>query len=177
MQTQKNNIRQIILKTSRKEFLAKGFKNASMRSISKDSGVGLSNIYNYFKNKEEILLEILRPLLQSLDQLLNEHNSSKHLDIHIFTSEEYQKSHINLYVELILKYKDEFNLLLFKSHGSSLENYRDEYTDRHTSSGTEYLNLMKEKYPRLNSDISDFFIHTMSSWWLTIIGEIVSHDL
>lgn len=41
----------------------------------------------------------------------------------------------------------------------------------------EYLRRMKEKYPYVNTDISEFFIHTMSSWWFTIIGEIVTHDL
>ncbi|MFA6871618.1 MAG: TetR/AcrR family transcriptional regulator [Bacteroidaceae bacterium] len=38
-----------------------------MRNIAKNTGVGLSNIYNYFKNKNEILEEVLKPLLQALE--------------------------------------------------------------------------------------------------------------
>ena len=53
----------------------------------------------------------------------------------------------------------------------------DDYADKHTRMGIEYLQQMKKKYPEINTDISEFFIHTMSSWWLSIIGEIVSHDL
>ena len=48
-----------ILRAARKEFILRGFKDASMRTIAKDANVGLSNIYNYFKNKDEIFLEIV----------------------------------------------------------------------------------------------------------------------
>ena len=38
------------------------------------------------------------------------------------------------------------------------------------------MQYMKMRYPHINDDISTFFIHTMSSWWLTLMGEIVTHD-
>lgn len=177
MQIQKDNIRKVILEVARKEFLEHGFKNTSMRVIAKKANVVLSNIYNYFKNKDEILQEVLHPLLSELYKILYSHNIEEHLNTNIFTSEEYQRKHINIYVEMILKFNNEFNLLLFKSHGSSLENFRDDYIDKHTKLGHEYLDKMKERYPQINANISEFFMHTMSSWWLNNIGEIVSHDL
>jgi hypothetical protein len=36
---------------------------------------------------------------------------------------------------------------------------------------------MKIKYPHVNTDVSDFFVHTMCSWWIDILGELVMHDL
>ena len=48
MQIKKDNTYQLILKVAKTEFLSNGLKNASMRIISKKSGIGLSNIYNYF---------------------------------------------------------------------------------------------------------------------------------
>lgn len=177
MQTQKTDIRKNILEVARTEFFEKGYKNASMRNIAKNTGVGLSNIYNYFKNKDEILEEVLSPLLQTFDRTSEEHNSPEYISLDIFISKEYQQKQINMFVELILKNRDELKLLLFKVHGSSLENFTEEYTDRHTEIGLEYISKMKEKYPQINTNISDFFIHTISSWWISIIGEIVSHDL
>lgn len=56
MQIKKDNISKIILEISKDEFLANGFKNTSIRTISKKSGIGLSNIYNYYKNKDEIFV-------------------------------------------------------------------------------------------------------------------------
>ena len=177
MQIQKDDIRKNVLIAAREEFLNKGFKDSNMRTIAKKSKVGLSNIYNYFKDKNEIFIEVLAPLTNELDKLMLEHNNPKNITIDYFTSDKHQIKHINQYLELIINYKDELNLLFFKSYGSSFENFRDEYTDRHTKAGVEYIDKMKEKYPYINSDISEFFLHTMSSWWFSIIGEIVSHDL
>lgn len=177
MQTQKENIKQRVLNIAKQEFFEKGFKGASMRVISKKSGVGLSNIYNYYKNKDEILQAVLKPLILCLNDMLDQHNDSENINIEVFTSKEYQSEHINLFVGIILKYKKEFDLLLFKSYGSSLEGFRDEYIDKHTRISLEFMSKMKDKFPHVNVNISKFFIHTMSSWWITIFGEIVSHDL
>lgn len=177
MQIQKNDIRKTILKTAREEFIEHSFKNASMRRIAKKSGVGLSNIYNYFRNKNEIFREILSGLLSAMDKVMEEHNSPKYISIDIFSSDEYLRSQINMFVELIDNYKEDFKLLLFKSSGSSLENYREEFIELQTRVGKEYIALMKKKFPSINGGASDFFIHTMSSWWMSIIGELVMHDL
>ena len=176
MQTQKTDIRKVILEIAKTEFLEKGFKNASMRTIAKKSGVGLSNIYNYFKNKNEIYVEVLSPLLNTFNNLLNEHNDNKHISLDIFSSEEYIQKQIDMFLNLILPFKKELKLLLFQSYGSSLENFKDEFTDKHTDLGLKYIQKMKEKYPQINNNISYFFIHTMSSWWLSIIGEIATHN-
>ena len=177
LQVQKENIRKKILMSARKEFFKKGFKEASMRTIAGKSGVGLSNIYNYFKNKDDILNEVLSPLIMAFERIMKEHNKPEYISTDIFTSEKYQLENINRFVGLITRYRKELDLLLFKSHGSRFENFMDEYSDKHTRLGLQYLHKMKEKYPKINTDISAFFIHTMSSWWLSIIGEIVSHEL
>ncbi len=177
MQTQKDNIRKNILEVARKQFLENGFKDTSMRKIAKEAGVVLSNIYNYYKNKDEIFCEVLSSVLRAMDMVMDEHNSSEYISIDIFTSDEYMRNQIDMFVGLIDEYKEDFNLLLFKSAGSSLENFRNEIIDKHTQTGIEYIALMKQKYPEINGDVSEFFIHTMSSWWMSIIAELVMHDL
>jgi len=176
MQTQKTDIRKIILEVARTEFQEKGFANASMRTIAGKSGVGLSNIYNYFKNKDEILLEALSPLMRTFDEMMNEHNNAENISLNVFSSDEFQLQNINMMVNLVETYRAELKLLLFHSHGSSLENFRDDFTNRKTENGMEYLRRMKEKYPHLNTNISEFFMHTITSWWISIIGEIVTHE-
>ncbi len=177
MQIQKEDIRRRILRTARKEFLASGFKDASMREIAKKANVGLSNIYNYFRNKDEIFCEILSGVLNALENIMAEHNSSKYISVDIFTSDEYMHNHIKMFVELVENYKDDFKLLFFRSAGSSLEKFREEITVKHTKTGIEYIQLMKQKYPEINGNVSPFFIHTMSCWWVSIIAELVMHDL
>lgn len=177
MQTQKEDVKKYILQTARNEFVKKGFKDASMRTIAKKTKVALSNIYNYFRNKDEIFREVLSGLLCAIDSTMEKHNSPDYISVDIFNSEDYMRSQINMFVELIENYKEDFRLLLFKASGSSLENFRNEITDKHTQTGIEYIALMKQKYPEINGEVSEFFIHTMSSWWISIIAELVMHDL
>ncbi len=177
MQMQKDEIRKRILLIAHSEFKNKCFKDASMRIIAKKSGVGLSNIYNYFTNKDEIFCELLSGFLKAIELVMLEHNSPKYVNVSIFGSEEYLHDQIDLFTALIADYKEELYLLFFKSAGSSLENFREEYTEKYTKTGIEYITMMKEKYPEINSNVSVFFIHAMSSWWMTIISELVMHDL
>jgi len=177
MQIQKEDIRRIILKIAREEFIEKGFKDTSMRTIAQKTGVGLSNIYNYFRNKDEIFREVLAPVLAVLKEITDSHNTEKNLTIDVFYSQEYLKRNIEMFVDIILKYRDELRILFFKSYGSALEDFTEEYIDENTRIGLEYLRLMKDRYPELNINISDFFIHAMTSWWLNTIGELIMHDL
>lgn len=166
-----------LLVIARREFLEKGFKNTNMRSIAAQAGVGLSNIYNYFRNKDSLLREIVQPVLDELEAIMEEHNNESHLRIDYFVSQEELMAETRVYVDLITRFKEELHILLHKSQGSALDAFRVQYIDRHTETGLEYMRLLKERYPHVNTDVSDFFIHTMSSWWIGIVGELVMHDL
>lgn len=177
MQRKKDEIREIILQAARSEFLKRGFEDSSMRNIARKSGVGLSNIYNYFKSKDEIFREDLSKLLRTMDLVMKDHNSASNVDLFLFDSNGYGAGQIKMFVDLIYLYREDFKLLFFKSSGSSLENYREECIARQTAIGKEYLSLVKKKFPDTSLKISDFFIHTMSSSWMSSIAEIVMHDL
>jgi AcrR family transcriptional regulator len=177
MQTKKDEIHNIILQAAREEFLKKGFKDASMRTIARNAKVGVSNIYNYFKNKDEIFRAELSELLGAMDKIMKRHNSPETIDYFVLHSEDYLRCQIGMFVKFIDHYKEDFKLLLFKSAGSSLENYSNECIDKQTETGKEYIRLVKKKFPEINADISTFFIHTMSSWFMSSIAELVMHNL
>ena len=65
MNTEKESSRKEILKAARKEFLEKGYKGASLRSICKKAGVTTGAFYFQFENKEAVLKEILDPILDA----------------------------------------------------------------------------------------------------------------
>ncbi len=177
MQIRKEDIRKNILRAARTEFQTKGFKDASMRTIASCSSVGLSNIYNYFRNKDEIFCEVLSELIVAIDYLTQEHNTAESIDLYVLNSDEYVQGQIRIFFDIVSKYKEEFELLLFKSTGSSLECFLGKYIDHHTKTGIEYIRRAHEKYSFVNTNISPFFIRTMSSWWMSIIGELVWHNL
>ncbi len=176
MQILKEDIRNQIICIAREEFLKNGFRKTSMRNIATKSNVGLGNIYNYFKNKDEIFCKVLQPLLNRFEELLEEHNDDKYLTLSIFTDKSYQKEMIGQFMDILKKYRAELKLLLFYAGGSSLENFKDTFANNRKADGSEYMEEMHKRYPHINHIVSPFFRHIISATWLTVLGEIVSHD-
>lgn len=49
-------------------FVARGIKNLTISEIAKEAGVGKGTLYDYFKNKEDIVFEIVNILLAEHDE-------------------------------------------------------------------------------------------------------------
>ena len=62
-----------ILTSAIKIFGEKGFQNATISEIAKESGIGDATIYEYFKNKEDILLAIPVEITKELIPQINDH--------------------------------------------------------------------------------------------------------
>ncbi|MCT4601160.1 MAG: TetR/AcrR family transcriptional regulator [Marinifilaceae bacterium] len=176
MQKQKENIRQRLLDVAKKEFTKNGYKETSMRAIASKSDICLSNIYNYFRNKDELFKTVLDPLLLAFEDVLIEHNDDIHISMEAFINLEYQEKQALSIIKLVKKYNKELKLLFLKSTGSSLENFREDFIKQQTITGKEYIKRFKEKYPYCNDNISETFIRTTCALWLTIISEIISND-
>lgn len=52
------NRRQNIINAAKQLFSEKGYAATGLREIAEKAGVSLGNIYNYFKNKEEIFCSL-----------------------------------------------------------------------------------------------------------------------
>ena len=176
MQVVKDNTRKLLLNTARKAFLQKGFKAVSMREISKQSGIGLSNIYNYFSSKDELLTVVLRPLLNEMDKMLERHNTPDGFSLDIFTSEDYIRSSLSEIMRIVTSYHQEIKLLFLYAQNSMYQDYLERWIDRCTEKSIEYMQGMKELHPELHTDISRFFLRYMSSCWIDMIKEAVLHE-
>lgn len=176
MQTTKDYKRTLLLDTARTAFFEKGFKAVSMREISKKSGVGLSNIYNYYPSKDDLLVAILHPLLEAMDKMMREHNRTESLTMDIFTSEEYLSETMHKIFWIVSHFRRELQLLLLAPQGSRFSHYVEKWTVENTTIGMEYLKEMKALYPQLYTDISPFFMRFVCSWWVGMIREVVTHE-
>ncbi len=73
----KEELRNQILEASKEEFLKKGYKDASLRSIAKNANMTVGNLYRYFENKEDINNQIVEPCLLALEKLLNDETDNQ----------------------------------------------------------------------------------------------------
>ena len=132
MQVQKEDIRSRVLAAARRQFGRKGYSGTSMREIAASAGVGVGNIYNYFTSKDDLFREVVRPVLCALEAMLQEHHGIRGEDIMAMRSEKYLESCIDEYVSLIDRHRGLMEILLLRAQGSSLEHFREDYTDRST---------------------------------------------
>lgn len=175
MQYPKDDIQKDILKAAEKVFLAKGFPKTSMREIAEEAQVGLSNIYNYFKSKDEIFRKVVHPVISAFDRMLHEHHGRQGMDIMELYSPEYLRRVIEEYMMLIREHRPLLVLLLFQAQGSGLERFREEFTERSTALVKEYFRQMKEKHPQMNVNVTDFSIHLHTAWMFTMFEELLMH--
>jgi len=181
VQTKKDYTRDDILKAAETIFLRDGFNKANMRDIAKSANVGLSNLYNYFKNKDEILRVIVAPVIQELDRVLLEHHNPDNLDeFELYLengSELILKGQTGAYLYLTRNYRRQMELLFTKAQGSSLENFIDDYTDRCTVQVDRYMNMVFERHPELRSKCHPFSYHLQMVWMFDLFTEIIKHHI
>jgi AcrR family transcriptional regulator len=71
----KRGSRNKLLRSAKNLFYKKGYRGSSIREIGAKAGISSSIIYHYFKNKEEILFDIIfkstEELIESLQKLSN----------------------------------------------------------------------------------------------------------
>ena len=58
--------RKLIVEAAKKEFVRKGYKEASIAAIMDEAKLGVGTFYNYFASKEEILMCLLAQLLREV---------------------------------------------------------------------------------------------------------------
>ena len=174
MQISKEHIRKNILQTAQSLFYTKGYAKVPMREIASKSHVSLSNIYNYYDSKEKIIQEIVQPAIDDFNRILDEHHGRSGTDIMEMFSDDYLQNLIKEYLSLN-KHRDRLFLLLFRAQGTSLEKFKDDFSDRSTAEVKRYFIRMKQKYPQINIDISDFTIHLHTVWMFTMLEELVMH--
>ena len=175
MQTIKEHTRLTLIETAREAFFKKGFKAVSMREIAAKSGVGLSNIYNYFSNKEGLLSEIMRPLIETMENMLADNNREDSLSVGVFTSEEYIRKYTRQIFSIVSRFRNELELLFYHSQESVFQNYEKEWIERSSIIGMDYMAKMKALYPQLNTEVSPFFMSFVCSCWANLMKEALRH--
>lgn len=177
MQVLKDDIKKRIIQVSRQLFRKKGFRDTTTREIADAADITLSNLYHYFKSKDELFQYLLQPVIDTLEDMLYEYHGEEGDDVTSMTDEGYVERAVNDYLHLISGHKSGLKLLLFKAQGSSLENYKEHYVNMSTKQVVNWFHDMQRKHPELEMDISEIFIHLNAVWMFTLMEEILMHDL
>ena len=162
----KNNPQhQKIVMVSSRLMSQKGYKGASLQEIANAAGIHKSTIFHYFKNKEELLLAVLKLSIIEVTENLKGILLDKSL-----SPEEKLRRAISNHLELIVKYKYNVNVYLNEIRFLSTKNKKIyiETRKHYALLFQQIIEEFKKSHPRkfkaLDSKIITFGILGMCNW-------------
>ena len=173
MQYQKESVKNAILEAAKNEFIDKGYQGASIRTIADQAGVSVSNIYNYFDSKDEILNKVLQPILRKIEWGKNyivecdlDHSTKKVLNL------ERHKEFLLKAANFIDENRELLKVLIFKSYGSTLENYKEDIIEWYVGFWHQYI-----EDSRGQIEISDYVIRNIAGVWCNFLEDIIQYNI
>lgn len=168
-----------VYECAKKEFLSKGFKDTSLRTIAQEAGTSTGSIYTRFHNKEGLFYSIVSPVVEELKNwFLSIQESFHQKDV------DYQKENMFKYsgvqavefVSYVYKHYDVFKLLLECSEGTEFSDFVDQLVKIEIEYTVKYMEATEDNILRYGN-ISLEFLHIVTSAYFTGIFEIVRHNM
>lgn len=168
MQFLKDEVRQSIEQIALIEFKTKGFKGASIRSIAKNSGTSVGNLYKYFQSKEDLYESLIGTVYHySMDCIAQ------------FSKVNFNKEPEKLFfdlmkniLQLIETNSTELSILLNKSEGSKYESCKGSFINIITEIVTASTKTQLLKKNMILQD--NFMIHLLSTNLVDSIAVILN---
>ena len=164
-------------KAIKEEFLEKGFKAASIRSIGARAGMTSAGLYRHYADKEAMFDAMVEPLVEEIKAWTGRHTEGKQrlVEAQAKKSDIFGESFVDMVREVILPRRDEFRLLMTCSAGTKYENFIHEYALENQKQLLEAIRYFRKKgYPA--SDIDEEELHMLLSAYLTACFEPIVHD-
>lgn len=168
-----------IHEAAEKEFLEKGFKDASLRNIVKSVGVTTGAFYGYYKSKEELFEAMVGPVAE---HFLNRFQES--LVNFCCLSPEKQKEMMGSYsreftvegIAFAYSNLNRMKLLLTASGGTKYENFVHELVELESESTHRFMECM-ENAGMAQNRVNSYFEHIITSGMYNSMFELIIHDI
>jgi AcrR family transcriptional regulator len=147
-------------------FSSKGYSATSLKEIADQVGLHKTSLFHYFKNKEEILMEVMDKGLREYVDVLDEPAIDPNLD-----AEQKLRIALEKQVSVICKYKDYINVGLNEIKSLTPKN-REKYNTKRKQYGKRFEKIIQEiqghngpaLFKDLNFKIVNLGILGMCNW-------------
>lgn len=167
-----------LLKIGKEEFLAKGFKDASLREIVQKAGFTLGAFYGYYDSKEALFDDLVKePATLLYDRYLQTQTefAQRPTEEQVDSMDQAESQGLAEMIDILYDNFDAFKLVFFRSTGTKYENYVQQLIDIEVHHTQRFIRLLQAQgYP---IDIDEELIHILSSALLTGMFEVIDHDM
>ena len=168
-----------ILESAKKEFLDKGFMNASLRTIASNAGVTTGAMYRHFKDKDALFCALVDEAIEVTTKTVMLADVLHHQDMNNVVSEKHFEEELkqtNALLNYIFDNFDTFTLLLTKSAGSTHEHFQEEICDLYTKNCAQTFNWMFQN-KIATKKIDKMTVHFIASTVINAFVEIITHKM
>ena len=168
-----------ILEVGKKEFLAKGFKDASLRKIVADAGFTKGAFYGYYPDKAALFEALVS---EAADGLINRFKAAQdaHFDLiptgKTTESRNLSTEYLRYFINYVYDSFDEFKLILCCSEGTKYANYIHDLVVLDVERTEKYYRILREK-EKIIGNVSHELHHMITSAYFTAVFETVVHDM
>lgn len=168
-----------VLECAMQEFLAKGFMDASLRTITAMAGTSTSAIYVRFGDKAGLFEAIVEPVAAGLLAMFREVQETFHaIGSDQKQAQVIQYSHQGMghFIDYVYEHFDVFRLLLDSSYGTKFHNFIDELTQIEVDYTYKYM----ESIGRANTQggvVTEEFLHIVTTSYFEGVFEVVRHGM
>lgn len=168
-----------VLECARVEFLDKGYKDASLRTIAQNADSSTGSIYTRFGNKSGLFNALVAPAVEGLKEWFGYEQevfdkrdiADKRVD-----SFDYSRDKYNTFLDYVYDHYDEFKLMISCSEGTVFSTFIHDIA----KIDVEYtLKFIRDTNPALleSGSVTEGLVHMLSSGFFTGIFETVVHNM
>ncbi len=168
-----------ILEVGKREFLEKGFKDASLRAIVKEAGFTKGAFYGYYNSKEALFDALVAP---AADELITQFKQAQQAHYELVTedkaeqSQDLSTSYLNYFINYIYDHFDAFKLVICCSEGTRYANYIHELVELEVDQTEDYYQQLRQ-LGKLEGTVNRDLHHMITSAYFTAVFETVAHDM
>ena len=179
MAKQIEGVYEAVLACAKKEFLEKGYTDASLRTIAQEAGTSTSSIYTRFKDKEGLFEAIVGPAAAQMKEMFLEIQENFHaLDEEVQEAEmgQYTSRHQMELLDYIYEHFEEFYLLINGAGGSRFASFLDELVQIEVDYTYKYMEVIGCETVK-SGLVTEEFLHIIVTAYFNGMFEVVRHNM
>jgi len=168
-----------ILEIGKREFLEKGFKDASLNKIVAEAGFTKGAFYGYYADKEALFDDLVS---EAANGLTDQFKAAQDAHFDLIPKEKTKDSlklstqYLHTFVEYMYAHFDEFKLILCRSEGTPYAGFLDDLVDLEVDRAEEYYKLLQKK-GRLSGRMTKQLHYMITSAYFKAVCETIVRDM
>ena len=168
-----------ILEIGKREFLEKGFKDASLNKIVAEAGFTKGAFYGYYPDKTALFEDLVG---ETASELLTRFKAAQDDYFDLVPEGKAKDSlalstqHLHELVAFMYDHFDEFKLILCRAEGTRYANFLEELVELEVRCSEEYYALLRKR-GKLSGKMTKQLHHMITSAYFTAVCETIVHDM